>query len=128
MEWSSKRPEVGTGSQEVIAIDPERRVTNAIDFGAQGKGTATIELEPLAAGTRITWTLDADYEHNYFGRYFGPLLDRFVGADYEKGLGRLKDLAEASTPADVPAVAPTDENATASTASVAVHGLPGRRI
>jgi uncharacterized protein YndB with AHSA1/START domain len=124
MEWSSKRPEVGTGSQEVIAIDPDRRVTNAIDFGAQGKGTATIGLEPVAAGTRITWSLDTDFEHNYFGRYFGPLMDRFVGADYEKGLARLKELAEASTPADAPAVSPTDEDATASTAAVASKGLP----
>jgi len=125
MEWSSKTAEVGSGSQEVVAVDPDRRVTNAIDFGAQGKGTASYLLEPVAAGTRITWTFDANFEGNYLGRYFGPFMDRFVGADYEKGLARLKDLAEASTPAEAPAVSPTDDNdATASTASVAVEGSP----
>jgi len=47
MEWSSKHSNVGSGSQEVIAIEPGRSVTNRLDFGQQGQATARIDVVPI---------------------------------------------------------------------------------
>jgi len=55
-----------------------------------------MRIEPATGGgSRITWSFDTSFEGNFAGRYFGLLLDRMIGSDYEKGLGRLKALAEA---------------------------------
>jgi len=110
MEWRSEDPNVGNGSQEVVAVVPDRSVTSTLDFGLGYATTATITLLPEAAGTRVTWTLDTDFANSIVGRYFGLALDRMVGPDYERGLAQLKRVAEArlagaSTSADNPAQA-----------------------
>jgi uncharacterized protein YndB with AHSA1/START domain len=96
MEWSSENPSVGSGSQEVIALEPGRSVTNKLDFGPQGLATARIEVVPEGSGSRVTWSLDSSFEDDYLGRYFGLFFDRLIGPDYEKGLAKLKALAEAA--------------------------------
>jgi hypothetical protein len=45
----------------------------------------------------VTWAFDTDFGYNLVGRYFGLMLPRSIGADYEKGLANLKDLAEGKT-------------------------------
>ncbi len=104
MEWQSDDSSVGSGSQEVLAVEPGRSVTNKLDFGSQGQATAKITLAPEGGGTRIVWAFDSSFEGNYLGRYFGLMFEKYIGADYEKGLARLKVLAEASTPADAPPI------------------------
>lgn len=96
MAWTSDKPEVGAGSQEIIAVEPGRSVTTQLDFGPQGQATARIEAVPEGSGARITWAFDTSFEGDFLGRYFGLLFDRMIGADYEKGLARLKTLAEAA--------------------------------
>ena len=102
MEWSSESPDVGKGSQEVIAVEPDRSVTQTLDLGMGNPTTSTLLLTPEASGTRITWTLDVDLAGSLVGRYFGLVLDRMVGPDYERGLAQLKALAESTTPAATP--------------------------
>jgi uncharacterized protein YndB with AHSA1/START domain len=99
MEWTSDKPEVGNGAQEVIAVEPGRSVTYDLDLGMGSPTTSTITLVPEASGTRITWALDVDLSDSLLGRYFGLMLDRMVGPDYERGLAQLKALAESLTPA-----------------------------
>jgi uncharacterized protein YndB with AHSA1/START domain len=115
MEWSSAHPDVGSGSQEVIAVEPGRRVTNRLDFGMDNPTTSTILLEPQGTGTRVTWSLDSDFSGSLIGRYFGLALDRMVGPDYEKGLAQLQGVAESTAPANAPPLAApataADENA-----------------
>jgi len=96
MEWSSENPDVGRGSQEVIAIEPGRSVTSALDLGMNTPTTTTMVLTPEVAGTRVTWTLTTDFSSSLVGRYFGLAMDSMVGRDYEKGLARLKALAESA--------------------------------
>ena len=90
MRWDSDHPSVGSGSQEIIASEPNRRVAMALDFGAQGTATAYYDLAPQGAHTRITWGFDTDFGYDLLGRYFGLLFDRLIGADYERGLANLK--------------------------------------
>lgn len=100
MAWTSANPDVGNGSQEVISVEPGRSVTNRLDFGMDTPTTSTILLVPEGTGTRVTWTLDTDFSGSLVGRYFGLLLDRMVGPDYEKGLAQLKAVAESALPAN----------------------------
>jgi uncharacterized protein YndB with AHSA1/START domain len=104
MEWTSANPDVGNGSQEVIAVEPGRRVTSKLDFGMDNPTTSTINLVPDGTGTRITWALDTDFSGSLLGRYFGLALDRMVGPDYEKGLAQLQAVAESTLPADAPPI------------------------
>lgn len=96
MEWRSNNPDVGQGSQEILAVEPDRSVKSALDFGMDNPTTSTLTLVPEGSGTRATWTLDTDFAGSLLGRYFGLALDRMVGPDYEKGLAQLKTLAEAA--------------------------------
>jgi len=95
MEWQSK--EMGNGSQEIIAVENDQRITVALDFGEMGKATAYYALQPAAASTQVTWGFDEDVGMNLLGRYFGLVMDSMIGKDYEKGLASLKSLLE--TPA-----------------------------
>jgi uncharacterized protein YndB with AHSA1/START domain len=92
MRWSGNRS-VGSGSQEITASEPHRRVVVALDFdGSQAQ--AAYLLEPEGNGTRLTWAFDTQHGMNPFKRWLGLLFDRMIGADYEKGLGKLKSLLE----------------------------------
>jgi hypothetical protein len=102
MEWASDNPDVGKGSQEVVAVEADASITNQLDLGMGKPSMATIRLVPEGAGTRITWTLDSDFSDSIVGRYFGLMLDRMVGPDYEKGLAQLKAIAEATAAASAP--------------------------
>lgn len=94
LNWESKDERVGTGSMSIAAIEPDRRVDMTIDFAAQGTALASLVLEPAGAGTTVTWGFDSDLGFNPIARYFGMMMDGMVGPDYEKGLVRLKAVAE----------------------------------
>jgi hypothetical protein len=96
MEWKSET--IGNGTQEIIAVDAARRITVALDFGGMGKATAYYALEPVEAGTALTWGFDEDVGMNLIGRYLGLIMNRMLGADYEEGLSNLKHLLEAPPP------------------------------
>lgn len=96
MQWSSQDSSVGSGAQEIIGVEPGRSVTSRLDFGAQGQSVSHIEMVPEGTGSRVTWSFDTSFEDDYFGRYIGLLFETFIGKDYEKGLAKLKALAEAS--------------------------------
>jgi len=113
MEWSSDKPEVGSGSQEITAVEPGRSVTMRLDFAGQSAATSTMVIEPTAGGSLVRWSFDTSYEGNFAMRYFGLLFDGMVGADYEKGLSRLKSIAEGAVAGQPPAaqVAPVSPGA-----------------
>lgn len=92
MAWVGKK--VGTGSQEITAVDEPKRITVALDFGKQGTATAYYDLQPRGEATRVTWGFDTDLGNNPVQRYFGLMLERFLGPQYEQGLADLKALAE----------------------------------
>lgn len=94
MSWAGNA-EVGSGSQEIIESHPYEQVRQRLTFGGfEGDFVSTYTLAPEGDGTRLTWSLDADYGSSLMGRYFGLLSDRMVGPDYEKGLARLAAFVE----------------------------------
>ncbi len=93
MAWASKV--VGDGTQEIVASEPDRRVENRLTFSGMPPSTAVFALEPAGSGTKVTWTLMSDMGLNPAARWMGVLfLDRWVGADFERGLASLKARAE----------------------------------
>ena len=107
--WSGN-DKVGTGTQVITASTPGRSVASDIDFGKMGVAKSTIVLVPDGPMTRVTWTLDIDMGAGPIGHYFGLMMDRMIGKDYETGLNRLKRLAEGMPNVDIAGfnVAPVD--------------------
>ncbi|MDJ0701463.1 MAG: SRPBCC family protein [Woeseiaceae bacterium] len=94
MSWRSEDPNVGNGMQEIVEIQPDTMVKSKLTFeGFDAPSYATFTLEPIDTGTRVTWSFDANLD-TMLGRYMGLMMDKWVGADYEQGLARLKELAE----------------------------------
>lgn len=99
MRWQSENREVGQGVQEIVVSEPPSVVRVRLDFGSQGPAEAYYQLVATANGTAITWGLDTDLGMNPVNRYFGLFFDNLIGGDYEKGLAKLKAVAEAAPPA-----------------------------
>lgn len=93
MEWSSEDPNVGAGVQEIVASTPNELIEVELRFDSQVARSA-YELRPAGNGTEVVWSFDADFGANPIGRYMGLMMDKLIGPDYEKGLGRLKSIAE----------------------------------
>jgi effector-binding domain-containing protein/uncharacterized protein YndB with AHSA1/START domain len=98
--WSGDPKTVGSGSQEIIEVDPPKRVKSRLDFGDRGIAVAELSLAPEGNGTQVTWSLETDNGAGPVGRYFGLMMDRWVGPAYERGLANLKSLAESLPKAD----------------------------
>lgn len=94
LSWVSDEPSVGNGTQVIVASVENQRVETDLDFGPQGTAKATFLLEPEGAGTRLTWGFVTDLGMNPMARWFGLMLERWIGADYEAGLANLKAIVE----------------------------------
>jgi effector-binding domain-containing protein len=117
MEWASNKQEVGSGSQEITASERPRYVAVRLEFTGQSPADARYDVTPEGTGTRLTWGFDADFGYNILYRYFGLFLDPLMGEDFEKGLARIKALAESKAQPGAPApsvpVEPTVEDVAA---------------
>jgi effector-binding domain-containing protein len=100
MTWVGDPKTIGSGSNEIIESRPFESVKTSLDFGMKGKATASFTLTPEGSGTKVIWGLDIDLGLNPVDRYFGLMLDRMLGPDYEKGLAGLKRVAESLPKAD----------------------------
>lgn len=98
--WVGDPKTVGSGSQEIIEAEPVARVKSRLEFGDNPPATAEFVLAPEGSGTHLTWSFDSDMGAGPIGRWFGLMMDRFIGPDYEKGLASLKTLAESLPKAD----------------------------
>lgn len=94
MSWESDHPQVGSGSQEIKAVDPGKEVKVNLDFGDNGQADAFYKVDPKDGGSHVTWGFTSDFGYNLIGRYMGLFFDKWIGADYEKGLASLKTLVE----------------------------------
>lgn len=93
--YSWKGPKLGDGSLELVRADPATGVAYKLSFD---KGTilsdGAIRLEKVAGVVRVTWNNHGNLGKNPVNRYFGLLMDRMVGPDFEQGLRNLKARAE----------------------------------
>lgn len=106
MSWVGDPRLLGSGWQEITASQPYALVRMHLEFDQQGAANSYYAIEPTATGVQVTWGFDTDLlaGQGWFGgllaRYFGLFFDRWIGADYELGLARLKSLVESMPEAD----------------------------
>lgn len=99
MEWVGNAA-VGSGAQEILASEPHSRVQLRLEFGDMGTPLAEYRVQATATGTELIWRFEQDLGYNPMFRWFGLMMDGFIGADYERGLSQLKVLLEQpATPA-----------------------------
>jgi len=86
--------ESGTGELSFTEWDPRKGVAFDLSFD-EGKyvSTSTLRYEKVDGGTRVTWDMQGE-NSGVIGRYFGLMMDSMVGPSYERGLAKLKDIAE----------------------------------
>lgn len=95
--WTGNR-KAGAGSMKLTAIEAPIRMVSDLNFERPFKSSNTMgfQLTSDAGSTSVTWTMTAT--HNLMTKVmnvFG-LMDRQIGKDFEKGLGKLKSLLESS--------------------------------
>ena len=89
--WTSEKS--GNGTQTITLSERPKRIETALDFGDMGQPTAYWTFEPSGEGVEVTWGLKGTAA-GPLGGYFAKMMDGWVGADYEDGLQRLKDVVE----------------------------------
>ncbi len=104
--WSSTK-EVGKGRMTIEESVPGRKVGMKLEFVAPMKSTATcaLTLADTPTGSLVTWSMDGN--HNFIGKALGMFMDmdNMLGTDIEKGLARLKTVAEGKPVAGATAAA-----------------------
>lgn len=109
MAWASDDPSVGSGRQTITASVAPERVETALDFGDFGTSEAALAITSDGDGSKVTWrfetelpiTLDGKFFFGVLGRWFGLTMADAIGADYDKGLAKLKALLEGMPRADI---------------------------
>ena len=89
-EWAGDKKKIGTGSMEITSCEEFKKVTVNINFGRNRASEGYWTIEESEGMTRVTWGFVADMGMNPISRYFGLLMDRFIGPDFEHGLHKLK--------------------------------------
>ena len=93
--WSGNR-KAGRGRMEIAEVTTPSRVVIDLRFEKPFKShnVTTFTLEPVGDGTRVTWTMvgPRTFGTKVLGLFTS--MDKLVGGDFEKGLARLKDVAE----------------------------------
>ena len=98
MIWKSSDPNVGNGSQTITGTAVNQKVVTELDFGAMGKAEASLDLSPVDGGTLVKWGFRSEV-NGIMERWMSLMFDKWIGADYVKGLKLLKALAEKDTAA-----------------------------
>jgi effector-binding domain-containing protein len=93
VHWTGN-DKVGSGTQTIVESQPNSAIKVSLEFGPKDKATAFYKLVPDPVGVKITWGFDNDFGYNLIARYFGLMFEKWIGADYEEGLAKLKLLAE----------------------------------
>lgn len=95
MTWHSADPDVGSGSILITQSKPPHHVITRLEFGAEATtATSYFNITPVSNGSKVTWGFDTEFGTNLIWRYFGLMMDRWVGGEYDKGLQNLKTLVE----------------------------------
>ncbi|HQR26642.1 MAG TPA: SRPBCC family protein [Nocardioides sp.] len=92
--WSGNR-RAGSGSMEITASNPQQ-IDLALTFEKPWRATNRVcfLLTPVNSGTDVAWRMTGSQSGvaGLLGRVVG--MDRLLGKDFEKGLTRLKAVAE----------------------------------
>ncbi len=92
MTWDSDN--MGKGSMKVTELAAGEKLVTALDFGQMGTAAARFDLAPVEGGTKVTWSMVSELGNNPIARWFGPMIKSDVAEQYDKGLAKLRVVAE----------------------------------
>jgi hypothetical protein len=75
----------GKGTAVVTSVSADS-VDYALDLGSNGTPNQKISVVADGAGSKVTWTMNADMGYNPIGRVVGLFLDGMIGPSFESGL------------------------------------------
>ncbi len=94
-EWTGNS-KVGQGSIEIIDVATPSRVALRLDIlkPIEGHNTVVFTLAPNGSGTDVTWAMTG--ERPFIGKVMDAVfnMDRMVGGEFERGLAKLRTIAE----------------------------------
>jgi hypothetical protein len=95
--WSGNR-KVGQGSMEITDAMESSRVEIALEFlkPFKARNSTVFSLQSEGADTNVTWAMTG--QKTFMTKVMGIFksMDSMVGPDFERGLARLKTVAESS--------------------------------
>jgi uncharacterized protein YndB with AHSA1/START domain len=95
--WSGNR-RAGEGRMEIVEATEPSQVVIALEFlkPFKSSSTTTFDLTPADDGTEVAWTMSGP--KTLMTKIIGVFrsMDKMVGPDFEKGLGRLTTASEHS--------------------------------
>ena len=95
-KWTWESKSEGNGTMEFTKAESPKGVEFKLDFpDMKMMSQGALVLEPSGTSTKVTWSNFGDLGGNPLVRYFGLVMDRMVGPDFDAGLTNLKALAEA---------------------------------
>lgn len=91
-EWKSNNEKVGNGSLKILESVPAKMLKFTISNDGMQMGYGQFDLTESNGNTKVVWSMQG--ELSFFERWFGLMIESMVGPDFEKGLARLKNIAE----------------------------------
>lgn len=89
--WTSEN--MGSGSMKITESAPNSSIKVMLDFEEEGQASGYWNFEQQGDTVKVTWGFFQKPE-GFGGKVFSLMIDSFVGPYYEKGLAKLKEIAE----------------------------------
>lgn len=84
--------QVGSGKLTILKSHPTDSIRTEMQFmGSEDPAYSNWIFEDTDGGTKVTWTFDA--EMSGVGKWFGLMMDSFLGPQYEEALNNLDSVA-----------------------------------
>ena len=101
MVWESDHPDVLNGAQTIVTYDPPRMIESRFELGVWGGGYGVFVLVERDGGTFVTWAFNTTMRTGKdpwvapLHAWAGLFMQGDLGPFYQRGLERLKEVAEA---------------------------------
>lgn len=93
MVWNSEK--MGKGALTMVRSDAATGMEYEMTMeGMTEPASGSLLYSPEGAGTRVTWKFASTFGSNPFLRLFGPVLEGMMSSDADRGLAKMKSLAE----------------------------------
>ncbi len=96
--WDSQNKDLKTGSMTIKSSAPNDSISIELVFGERTPSIATFHFFKDDKGTKVIWSMDMDMGMNPVAKYFGLMMDKMIGPDFDKGLANIKDIVEKLPP------------------------------
>ncbi len=97
MTWTGDK--MGTGTLKITKSEPGVGIWYSINFNHGSMSSmGTILYQAVPEGTEVVWKDTFELGKNPINRYFGLLMNSMIGADFDKGLAKLKEVTTQHKP------------------------------